>query len=376
VSLPAYGEPVVDILLTIDVEDWFQVENFKKYIPFSSWSDRELRVEKNTHRLLDLFDSIELGKINRKSETSSVQASTRSQHSFSDINLQSSIANHQSFGNKPKATFFILGWIAERLPNLVREIHSRGHEVASHGYCHELCRDSSLEDLRKDLTNSKKLLEDTLGERIYGYRAPSFSINDDILKVIEDCGYLYDSSYNSFGMHGRYGKISLNGRKRFGIACEISNGFFELPISNLMFSLNPFRTDAWSKAILKPPARRGLPSGLEALRAGSGPGGRSAPNAYRITLPWGGGGYFRLIPFPLFRLGVQSILKKGNDYLFYFHPWEIDPEQPRVRQASSSYKFRHYVNLKRTQKKLTNLINGFSHCRFPTCRQYLEKTNE
>ena len=280
------------ILLTIDVEDWFQVENFKQWIPFSSWQSYELRVEKNTHYLLDLLD------------TASFQF---------------------------RATFFVLGWIAERLPHLVREIYSRGHEVASHGYCHNLCKECSPEDLREDLIHSKKLLEDIIGDHIDGYRAPSFSIDRDILKIIEECGYLYDSSFNSFGMHGRYGQVDLSHNIRKGIMAKVSDNFYELPISN--------------------------------FRLGD-----------RI-LPWGGGGYFRLIPFFIFRLGVQSILKKENAYLFYIHPWEIDPDQPTVKEASFVYKFRHYINLDKTQLKFSKLIESFRHHHFLTCREYINKLN-
>ena len=153
------------ILITVDVEDWFQVENFKTCIPFSSWSSRELRVERNTHRLLDLLDS------NNGQPTTG--------HKLSE---------------KRRATFFVLGWIAERLPHLVLEIHSRGHEVASHGYYHNLCRQSSYDDLKRDLSDSKKLLEDIVGDRVLGYRAPGFSINDEILKIIEDSGCLLYTS--------------------------------------------------------------------------------------------------------------------------------------------------------------------------------------
>ena len=307
-----------DLLFTIDVEDWFQVENFKQYIPFSSWSSHELRVEKNTHRLLDLLDSAGfqyLGTRNSKLVTR----------------------------NQIYATFFVLGWIAERLPHLVKEISSRGHEIASHGYYHRLCTECSPRDLKKDLTKSKGILEDMIGSPVYGYRAPSFSISDDILKIIEDCGYLYDSSYNSFAMHGRYGRISRfhNGQK--GIAYKISRTpnskltthnsqlttFYELPISNLRFAHQVF--------------------------------------------PWGGGGYFRLIPFSFFRLGVQAILKKDHAYLFYMHPWEIDENQPRVEHASVSYKFRHYINVNRTHAKLSKLINGFKQHRFITCNQYIKE---
>ena len=124
-----------------------------------------------------------------------------------------------------EATFFIHGWIAERLPHLVREIHSRGHEVASHGCYHNLCSHQSPDHLKKDLTDSKKLLEDIISAPIYGYRAPSFAINADILKIIEDCAYVYDSSFNSFGMHVRYGQLDLprSGKKR--TAVKISNNF-------------------------------------------------------------------------------------------------------------------------------------------------------
>ncbi len=195
------------ILITVDVEDWFQVENFKQHIPFSSWDSRELRVEKNTRRLLDLFDSVNF---------SNKQQTTNNPHT-----------------QKLRATFFVLGWIAERLPHLVREIYARGHEVASHGHFHNLCNLESKEALRKDFIKSKKLLENIISAPVVGYRAPSFSVTSDILKIIEDCGYQYDSSYNSFEMHGRYGKLSIHHYPQKGIACRISENFFELPISNL-----------------------------------------------------------------------------------------------------------------------------------------------
>jgi polysaccharide deacetylase family protein (PEP-CTERM system associated) len=286
------------ILLTIDVEDWFQVENFKPWIPFASWDSRELRVEKNTHKLLDLFDSLKVvGPIN-------------------PINP-----------SNPKATFFILGWLAERLPHLVREIRARGHEVASHGYGHELCSGQSCRDLEKDLCDSRKLLEDIIGDRVYGYRAPSFSISDDVLSMIAEAGYLYDSSYNSFTAHGRYGKISTNGSRKKGIAHVLSENFYELPVSN--------------------------------LRLG------------KKVLPWGGGAYFRLVPAAFFRSGVRRILDQQGAYLFYCHPWELDPDQPRVEEASANFKFRHYSNLAKTRRRLERLIERFAGCRFTTCADYL-----
>ncbi len=276
------------ILLTFDVEDWFQVENFKGYIPFSSWPSLDLRVENNTHTILDLLDS---------------------------------------FPFKPRATFFILGWIANRVPDLVREIHDRGHEVASHGISHHLCTHQSLEHLSEDLSASKKLLEDLTGEGVYGYRAPSFAVNNKILERIQRAGYLYDSSYNSFAMHGRYGRLDLAGLERKGIAVKIVSDFFELPVSNLSVGTR--------------------------------------------VLPLGGGGYFRLLPFQMFKQGMKSVLNQDDAFIFYSHPWEFDPDQPRVELASKGFKFRHYVNLHRTRKNLYLLIDTFSWCEFSTCENYI-----
>jgi len=280
------------ILLTFDVEDWFQVENFKGYIPFSSWNDHELRVEKNIHLILDLLDS---------------------------------------FPFQPKATFFILGWIAKRLPAMVRQIHERGHEVASHGNLHHLCTNQSLKEVEQDIKYGKALLEDINGHEVFGYRAPSFAINNDILSIIKDTGHAYDSSYNSFSMHGRYGTLDLSNYTKKGIACKISDDFFELPISNLTI--------------------------------------------HQKTFPLGGGGYFRLIPLPIFRLGMNWVLNRENAFVFYSHPWEFDPDQPRVEQASTGFKFRHYINLNHTQKKLESMIKIFNNLKFISCIDYLNQTD-
>lgn len=216
----------------------------------------------------------------------------------------------------------------------MREIHSRGHEVASHGYNHGLCSACSLEELRQDLTESKKKLEDLIGAPVLGYRAPSFSISHEILKVVQDCGYLYDSSYNSFGMHDRYGKVDFSQKERKGIALHLSDEFFELPISNLKFQMN------------------------------------------KVVFPWGGGGYFRLTPFPIFKRGVESILKRDHAYLFYCHPWEIDPHQPKVKTAPGFSKFRHYSNLEKSCAKVKKFILNFKDCEFVTCRQYIERLQD
>ena len=288
-----------NILLTIDVEDWFQVENFKPWIAYSTWSSRELRVEKKTHQLLDLLDSL------------------KSVHP----------------GNKlPKATFFILGWIAEHIPDLVKEIHNRGHEVASHGYSHKRCDRQPLLELKADLQASKKILEDIISARVYGYRAPNFSINNKVLQVIEECGYKYDSSYNSFGLHGRYGHLTLPQSNGKSIAVNITKDFHEIPVSNLKIG--------------------------------------------KTIIPLGGGGYFRLMPFMLFKYGVKKILQKDNAYIFYMHPWEIDPEQPRVDEAYPTYKFRHYINLNKTAARLSALIKSFKRCSFVTCNEYINLIRE
>ncbi len=287
------------IILTFDVEDWFQVENLKKNISFSSWSERELRVEQNTLRLLDLLEGSPKawgGDVCKRNEPL-------------------------------RATFFILGWVAERVPHLVREIVARGHEVASHGFYHNLCSEGSLQDLINDLSDSRKLLEDITGSPVHGYRAPSFSISPKVLSLIAECGYTYDSSYNSFAANTRYGRLELisNG---CGIAVRVLPSFFELPVSNLEIAGH--------------------------------------------IIPMGGGGYFRLMPALLFKRAVKSILEKQGSYLFYMHPWEIDPQQPRVKNLPFSYRFRHYVNLDSAASKLVDFISSFGGCRFITCKDYID----
>jgi len=326
-------------LITIDVEDWFQVENFKPWISFGTWHQRELRVERNVNRLLDLFDEVKLKpltghcQLNRRLGVSEQEnTGRRIDHPFeSTLKCDKTRTTDDQNARKVQATFFILGWVAERLPDLVREIRNRGHEVASHGYNHDLPSKISIQELKRDLTKSMQRLQDITGFSVNGYRSPSFAVNDDVLKIIQGSGFLYDSSYNSFSFHGRYGQISLNGSGTNGIAHKLSDNFYELPISNLTIS--------------------------------------------RRIIPWGGGAYFRLTPYRLFRLGVKMILRKDNAYLFYFHPWEIDPEQPKVNFASFNYKFRHYANLNITKIRLKRLIENFKQYRFATCSEYLKLTD-
>jgi polysaccharide deacetylase family protein (PEP-CTERM system associated) len=326
-------------LFTVDVEDWFQVENFKSSIVFDSWNEQEFRVERNTHRILDLLDAFGNSKSTNLQPV--IFPSGTNQTNFTGPTNQPTNKTNET--NPPhstvppvRATFFMLGWIARKLPGLVKAICSRGHEVASHGINHHLCTDETSDALQNDLSDSKKLLEDIIGRPVCGYRAPSFSINDDILKIIEDAGYLYDSSYNSFDKHGRYGRLAIDGFKKSGIACQVSDTFYELPVSNLIIQNSTFKINNW-------------------------------------ILPWGGGGYFRLLPYAIFKQGIQRILKKDSAYNFYMHPWEVDPDQPRVNKAPALLKFRHYVNLRSTEKKISKMLVDFSDCRFVTCREYLEE---
>jgi polysaccharide deacetylase family protein (PEP-CTERM system associated) len=189
--------------------------------------------------------------------------------------------------------------------------------------------------LRKDLEGSKKLLEDITGTQVHGYRAPSFSVSDEILKIIEDAGYQYDASYNSFDKHGRYGKLALDGYQKQGIAHKISENFHELPVSNLQIQNSKFKTQ-------------------------------------NCTIPCSGGGYFRLFPLCLFKMGVRKLLKKDGAYHFYFHPWEIDADQPHINDIPRMLKFRHYVNIKKTEGKTGQLLRAFAHCRYLTLSQYLQ----
>ena len=337
-------------IITIDVEDWFQVENFKPWIPFSTWDSRELRVEHNVHSLLDLFDSIKLPPIEEKSQKSIYSCikyePNRNPFQHKKNNSQPTTQNiHYSRVN---ATFFMLGWLAERLPHLAYEIYTRGHEIASHGYNHNLPNRMSEKEFRRDLIDSKKRLEDTIGCPVVGFRAPSFAIEDRILREVRGAGYLYDSSYNSFALHGRYGKISLNPDFKNGSAFKVINNFYEIPISNLYLK---FATNNNQQT-------------------------KNTRRSRNFVLPFGGGAYFRLLPFWFFRYGVQKILSQRDAYVFYAHPWEIDPKQPLVNPASLNSKLRHYTNLHKTEAKLKTLIERFKHCQFLTCSDYVGKAEE
>lgn len=258
--------------MTIDVEDWFQVENLRHLVDRDSWESYESRVVKNTHRILELLED-----------------------------------------NRIDATFFVLGWVATKHPALIRSIYDLGHEVAAHGYGHDLVHRMSLQEFKEDVTRCKFELEDITGVSINGYRAPSFSITNWAIDVLEELGFSYDSSAYSSLFSRRYGKLS-----EFESGCsikEIRPGFTEVGISNL--------------------------------------------SLIQTSLPWGGGGYFRLIPYSIFRWGIKKILKERSIYVFYLHPWEIDPEQPRLAGLRKDYKFRHYLNLSKCELRWTKLLQDF-----------------
>ena len=266
--------------MTVDVEDWFHANNLRETVPRESWDDVEHRVAESTTQLLKLFSEYGI-----------------------------------------TGTFFVLGWVAERSPDLVREIHDAGHEVASHGYAHRLAYDHTAEELRRDLRRSKEHLESLIGEPILGYRAPNFSVDDTVLEVISEEGFSYDSSYFPSVLHDRYGTVKRLG-DREGIL-EVA-GLTEVTIPTLELA--------------------------------------------GIQLPWGGGGYFRAMPYSIFRLGMQKILRDRGHFMFYMHPWELDVGQPRPDGLSAVRAFRHYVGIERTESRLRRLLTDFE---FVSMRQVL-----
>ncbi len=272
--------------LTIDVEDWFQVENMKGVIAYNQWDSYKIRVIDNIKKILDVLDSFDI-----------------------------------------KATFFVLAWLAERFPDIVREIYKRGHEVASHGYGHKLIHHQKPEEFKEDIARAKKILEDIIGDEILGYRAPSFSITDWAVEIIGEVGYKYDSSYCPTLLHNRYGRLNL----KLTTDTNTNTGIFKFPNGLIEVSLPTL-------------------------------------NLMGASIPWCGGAYFRLLPYPLFRAGIKKILN-NRVYVFYFHPWEINPAQPRVKRLRWDYRLRHYWGLDKTLDKLEKLLQDFS---FVTIREGVE----
>jgi polysaccharide deacetylase family protein (PEP-CTERM system associated) len=260
--------------MTVDVEDYFHVSAFDGVVPRSQWGSLESRVRGNTERVLDMLDEANV-----------------------------------------TATFFILGWVAERYPALVRSIAGRGHEIASHGFAHRLVYDQSPAAFRDDVRRSKRLLEDIAAVRVDGFRAPSYSITPRslwALDVLIEEGYRYDASIFPIH-HDRYG----------------------IPVS----APHVYRIRRDGGELIEVPA--------STLRLGS------------VNLPVGGGGYFRILPYGYTRWAMERINQvQRRPAVFYFHPWEIDPDQPRL-QAGALSRFRHYRNLALTETRLERLLRDF-----------------
>ncbi|HEY7788388.1 MAG TPA: XrtA system polysaccharide deacetylase [Casimicrobiaceae bacterium] len=263
--------PIVNAL-TIDVEDYFQVSAFAPHIRRGDWDSMECRVERNIERVLALL---------------------------ADANA--------------RATFFTLGWIAERYPALVRRIADGGHELASHGFAHQRASDQPRAEFLADIRLAKAILEDIAGHEVRGYRAPSFSIgasNPWAFDAIAEAGYRYSSSLYPI-RHDHYG---VPDAPRF--AHEVRPGLLEVPIATVRM--------------------------------------------LQTNWPAGGGGYFRLLPYALSRWSIRRInARDRRPAMFYFHPWELDPGQPRVPGPGAKTRFRHYLNLRRMAPRLTRLFRDF-----------------
>ena len=273
--------------LTIDVEDYFQVSAFAPHIARADWPRLECRIEANIERILLLLESRRIG-----------------------------------------ATFFTLGWIAERYPAMLRTIAQAGHEVASHGYAHLRASGQTPRQFGDDVRHSKTILEQLTGRAVLGYRAPSFSIGAANLwafDVLQDAGYRYSSSIYPI-RHDHYG---MPESPRFAWRPRGPQGVLELPVSTVRM-----RGRNW---------------------------------------PAGGGGYFRLLPYPLSRWLLRRINSlDGQAGIFYFHPWELDPGQPRPPGLSAKTRLRHYLNLGRMEARLARLTRDFSWDRMD--RIFLEST--
>ena len=260
--------------MSVDVEDYFQVSAFENTISSKDWDTLPCRVEANTNRILDLFAEYDA-----------------------------------------KATFFMLGWVAERYPGLVRRIVDSGHELASHGYTHTRVTQQTPEAFSADIAKTKALLEDIAGCEVRGYRAASYSIVNKTLwahDLLQEAGYRYSSSIYPIH-HDLYG---IPGAPRFCYHPK-EKGLLEIPITTVSLLNHNF--------------------------------------------PCGGGGYFRLLPYRVSRWAMQHVNKTdGQPCVFYFHPWEIDPEQPRQQGISRKTQFRHYLNLERMKDRISRLLTDFN----------------
>lgn len=258
--------------LTVDVEDYFQVWALSPHIARARWDEMPCRIERNVDRLLQLLEK-----------------------------------------HHARATFFTLGWIAERYPGVVRSIVAAGHELASHGYAHLRASEQTPAEFAADITRAKAVLEDIAGMPVHGYRAPSFSIGKGNLwafDAIAAAGYRYSSSVYPV-RHDHYG---MPDAPRF--PHRLANGLIEIPVTTAQL---------WGR-----------------------------------NVPAGGGGYFRLMPYRVSRWLIRQVnVNDRRPAIFYMHPWEIDPEQPRIPGVGVKTRFRHYVNLHRTEARLAQLLADF-----------------
>jgi len=281
--MPSASASVINAM-SVDVEDYFHVAALAASVDRSRWNDMEYRAEASTRRLLDLFDEFNL-----------------------------------------KSTFFVLGWVARRSPALIREIHERGHEVASHGMSHLLVYNQTPQEFAAETFESKALLEDIIGASVLGYRASTYSITKRslwALDILKEAGFLYDSSI--------------------------------FPIRHDLYGI----PDAPQE-----PSRIRTPKGASIVEFPM-----STAPMFGTRLPVSGGGYFRLLPYWLTRAGLRKLNHSlGRPFIFYLHPWEVDPGQPRVRTSFKS-RLRHYTNLDRTEARLRRLITEF---RFAPVREVL-----
>ncbi len=261
---------------SIDLEDWFCVYNFSRIIDRKSWALCENRIVGNTVRLLDILD------------------------------------RHDT-----RATFFVLGWIAEQYPDLIKEIDHRGHEIASHGYQHQLLWEMTPDEFRTNLSRCLEALSRCVSQQVQGFRAPSFSLGKNswwALDVLKELDFSYDSSIFPVRFHPDYGNVESR-----LTPFEISPGLLEIPLSCVLVL-----------------GRR---------------------------IPVGGGGYFRLYPYPIFKWLLQKCHSADQAVVFYLHPWEIDPDQPRVPSPVLK-RMRHYVNIGQTEKRLHRLLEDFNFSSF------------
>jgi polysaccharide deacetylase family protein (PEP-CTERM system associated) len=261
--------------LTVDVEDYFQVEAFFSHVDRNDWDRRECRVEQNTDRILAMF--AEAGVT---------------------------------------GTFFTLAWVAKRYPALVRRIAANGHEVASHGLAHFRADSQTPREFLDDVKQSKAILEDVSGTPVNGYRAASFSITRNnlwALGALAEAGYLYSSSTYPI-RHDLYG---IPEAPRFAFYPFPKSPFLEIPLTSV--------------------------------------------RAFGMNFPCAGGGYFRLLPYWLSARNLRSVRRaEGMPCIFYFHPWEVDPEQPRIEGTPLKTRIRHYTNLSKMQGRLGRLLSDFS----------------